>query len=186
MNVRGPAVVADAFAQVWTAVTGQRPRVGMRQGVYELRQVAGDVAVGEGNGRLRLATANDYYVVRDWAQQFQQEALHEDDREAAHLMIAQFVQNEELYLWDVDEPVAMAAKLRPTRHGIAISLVYTPPDKRGLGHASRCVASLSQQLLAEGRQFCTLFTDLNNPTSNQLYQRIGYCHIANFHEYIMD
>lgn len=186
MNVRGPAAVADSFAQQWTAVTGQPLRPGMRQGVYELRQVA-EGAMGEGgNGRLRLATADDYYLVRDWAQQFQREAVGDDDREAAHLLVAQFVQNQELYLWEEDgQTVSMAAKLRPTRHGIAVGMVYTPTDQRGRGYATRFVATLSQQLLDEGRQFCTLLTDLRNPTSNRLYQRIGYRYLADFHEYLL-
>lgn len=184
LNVRGLAAATDAFARQWTAVTGQPLRPGMRQGVYELRQVVGGLAGGEGNGRLRLATADDYYVVRDWAQQFQQEAVGDDDREAAHLMVAQFVQNQELYLWEEDgQPVSMAAKLRPTRHGIAVGMVYTPPDQRGRGYATRFVATLSQQLLDEGRQFCTLLTDLSNPTSNRVYQRIGYRYLTDFQEY---
>ena len=29
-------------------------------------------------------------------------------------------------------------------------------------------------LLDGGRRFCFLFTDLANPTSNSIYQRIGY------------
>jgi predicted GNAT family acetyltransferase len=33
---------------------------------------------------------------------------------------------------------------------------------------------LTQQLLDGGRRFCFLFTDLANPTSNSIYQRIGY------------
>ena len=35
-------------------------------------------------------------------------------------------------------------------------------------------AALTQQLLDGGRRFCFLFTDLANPTSNSIYQRIGY------------
>lgn len=187
INVRGPAAASDAFAHQWATVTGQPPRPGMQQGVYELQQVAdGLVAEAETNGRLRLATADDYYLVRDWAQQFQHEAVGDDDREAAHLMVAQFVQNQELYLWEESgQPVTMAAKLRPTPHGIAVGMVFTPSDKRRHGYACRCVATLSQQLLDEGRQFCTLLTDLSNPTSNRLYQRIGYRHVADLHEYLL-
>ncbi|MCB9431552.1 MAG: hypothetical protein H6668_06150 [Ardenticatenaceae bacterium] len=186
LNVRGLAAASDAFARSWAAVTGQSLRPGMRQGVYELHRVAdGLVAEAQENGRLRLATADDYYLVRDWAQQFQQEAVGDDDREAAHLMVAQFVQNQELYLWEEgDQPVTMTAKLRPTPNGIAVGMVFTPLDKREHGYARRCVATLSQQLLDEGRQFCTLLTDLSNPTSNRLYRRIGYRHVADLHEYL--
>src|SRR5690606_29445470 len=78
-----------------------------------------------------------------------------------------------LYLWEVDgAPVSMAGRNRPTRHGITVSMVYTPPELRGHGYATTCVATLSQRLLDEGYSFCTLFTDLANPTSNRIYQRI--------------
>jgi predicted GNAT family acetyltransferase len=46
------------------------------------------------------------------------------------------------------------------------------------------VAALSQQLLDAGWEFCALFTDLANPTSNSIYQRIGYRPVADFDEYI--
>ena len=37
-----------------------------------------------------------------------------------------------------------------------------------------CTAAVSQYLLDEGRKFCFLYTDLANPTSNKIYQDIGY------------
>ncbi len=61
-----------------------------------------------------------------------------------------------------------------TPHGIRISGVYTPPEWRGHGYASACVAHLSQRMLDDGRSFCFLFADLDNPTSNDIYQQIGY------------
>ncbi len=79
-----------------------------------------------------------------------------------------------IFLWHDQGPVSMAQKLRPTRHGISVSGVYTPPELRRRGYASSCVAALSQQLLDAGFAYCTLFTDLSNPTSNEIYQRIGY------------
>ena len=33
---------------------------------------------------------------------------------------------------------------------------------------------MSALLLGEGRTFCFLYTDLANPTSNRIYQQIGY------------
>jgi predicted GNAT family acetyltransferase len=55
-----------------------------------------------------------------------------------------------------------------------IGPVYTPPDYRGRGYASACTAALSQQMLYAGYQYCFLYTDLSNPTSNRIYQNIGY------------
>ena len=47
-------------------------------------------------------------------------------------------------------------------------------EHRGKGYASACVAAMSQHLLDGGKTFCTLYTDLSNPTSNKIYQNIGY------------
>ena len=182
LNVRGPATVTDAFAAAWQAQSGYVLHDGMRQWVWELRQLQQPKQV---NGRLRLADADDFYLIRDWAQGFQKEALGRDDQEAAHLMAQQAIQFQDMYVWDDGETaVSMAAKRRPTRHGIAISLVYTPPELRGNHYASNCVAALSQLLLDDGRQFVTLFTDQANPTSNHVYEAIGYKRLSRFHEYL--
>lgn len=37
---------------------------------------------------------------------------------------------------------------------------------------------MSAAALAEGRVGCTLFTDLANPTSNRIYERIGYVRVG--------
>ena len=61
-----------------------------------------------------------------------------------------------------------------TPNGIRIGPVYTPPDHRGRGYASNLTAFVSRTVLDEGRSFCFLYTDVANPTSNRIYQSIGY------------
>jgi predicted GNAT family acetyltransferase len=61
--------------------------------------------------------------------------------------------------------------------------VYTPPALRGRGYASALVAAVSQAQLDAGRRFCFLFTDLANPTSNRIYQDIGYEAVCDVDEY---
>jgi predicted GNAT family acetyltransferase len=59
--------------------------------------------------------------------------------------------------------------------GVArVSWVYTPGPLRRRGYAAACVAALSQQVLDRGAEAVMLYTDLANPTSNAVYQRIGY------------
>ena len=77
----------------------------------------------------------------------------------------------------------MAAWNRPTRRGVAVNQVYTPPQWRRRGYAINAVAQLSSLLLARGRGFCCLFTDKANPTSNSIYQQIGYRHIGDCRHY---
>ncbi|TML53864.1 MAG: hypothetical protein E6G15_08530 [Actinobacteria bacterium] len=78
-------------------------------------------------------------------------------------------------LWvDHGIPVSMAGVGSPTPHGIRVGPVYTPLDLRGRGYASNLVAAACSAALKAGRRFCFLFTDLANPTSNSIYQQIGY------------
>ena len=46
-------------------------------------------------------------------------------------------------------------------------------EERGHGYASAAVAEVSRRLLAAGHRVC-LFTDQANPTSNRIYQALGY------------
>ena len=79
-----------------------------------------------------------------------------------------------MYVWDHDRPVSMALVQRETAHGICVSMVYTPPQLRERGYATSCVGALTQRMLDAGKQFCCLYTDLTNPTSNSIYRKIGY------------
>ena len=80
----------------------------------------------------------------------------------------------------------MLLKTRPTRHTISISGVYTPPSLRGRGFASAAVGTLTKQLLEHDYKVCNLFTDLGNPTSNAIYQHIGYVPVIDYNFYRFD
>lgn len=55
-----------------------------------------------------------------------------------------------------------------------VALVYTPPEQRGRGYAGAATAAVSRAARAAGVREVLLFADLDNPTSNALYQRLGY------------
>ena len=57
---------------------------------------------------------------------------------------------------------------------VRIGPVYTPPQARRRGYAGSAVAAASRRALAAGARACTLFTDLENPTSNKIYAEVGY------------
>jgi uncharacterized protein len=81
--------------------------------------------------------------------------------------------------------VAMACNVGTTERVARVGYVYTPPALRGRGYASACTAALTQRLIEEGRT-CFLFTDLANPTSNKIYQAIGYHPVCDFEEWRFD
>ena len=58
--------------------------------------------------------------------------------------------------------------------------------KRGQGYASAVVAQLSQRELDAGQEWCSLFTDVANPTSNHIYAEIGYEPRCDFHHYLLE
>ncbi len=109
--------------------------------------------------------------------------MGEGSPEEARKMAVQRIEVGDVYLWDDGGPVSMAFRARPTPHGYTVTGVYTPPELRGRGYASACVAALSQRLLESGKQFCNLFTDLANPVSNSIYMKIGYKPVCDFTEY---
>ncbi|ARK22042.1 GNAT family N-acetyltransferase [Sporosarcina ureae] len=91
-----------------------------------------------------------------------------------------FIQNNEVFVWEVDgRVVSMMKKARPTKHGVTVSMVFTPEDERKKGYARSLVAKVSAELLKE-YDFCILFTDLANPTANKIYREIGYQQITEF------
>ena len=58
---------------------------------------------------------------------------------------------------------------------VRILIVYTPPEHRGRGYGGAATTVVTRQALDAGRiGDVVLFTDLANPTSNALYQRLGY------------
>ena len=173
-----PGVVSSkpfgkAFAEEWGRKSGQPTELWMAQRIFQLERV---IPVGGVPGNSRRATDADRELLANWLAAFNKEALGETDPTAPSRMADRFIGSDThgIYLWEDPEPVSMCGYSRPTPNGICVLAVYTPPKYRGRGYASACVAALSQMLLDSGRKYCFLYTDLANPTSNRIYQAIGY------------
>ena len=175
-GVTGEEKAAGTFAIHWSEIAGTTFHVGMRQQIYELRKVN---PIPYPEGIIRQATIADLPRAIKWRHSFHVDCFGDsaqpevDDHQTRNM-----IEEGNLFFWDDPEPVSMAALTRPTPHGISVSLVYTPPEFRRKGYASAIVARLSQHGLDSGREFCTLYTDLSNPTSNSIYQKIGYNAVA--------
>jgi predicted GNAT family acetyltransferase len=81
-------------------------------------------------------------------------------------------------LEDNGVPVSMAKITREMRTACGVGFVFTPPYFRGKWYATSCVAAVSRLILGRGFAKCVLYTDLANPTSNSIYQKIGYVPIC--------
>jgi uncharacterized protein len=172
-GVHGPEELALAFAELWCAPRGLEQRTIMHLRIHKLDAVLPPEPSPAGN--LRPATPDDLDLVAGWTLDFHREATPLEEpspRLRAH--VARLLDSGVIVIWEDGEPVSMAAAMAPSATGIRVNLVYTPPTMRRRGYAAACVAELSRRQLAAGRSFCSLYTDLANPTSNSVYRRIGY------------
>ena len=178
--VAGPEPAVGVFARLWAARTGAAAGPVVRMRVFEARRVVQPPAAA---GTFRAATEADLPIMAQWTAAFIEEAGLDDPSDAEDVA-RERIREGSLFIWEDAQPVSMAAWAGRTGRIVRINYVYTPPEHRGRGYASACVASLTQQLLDEGVALCCLYTDLANPTSNKIYQAIGYrpvCDAAEYH-----
>jgi len=171
-GVIGHREVTDIFSEKWCAISGFSVTSTMAQRIYRLDSVSD---IPSSRGRLRLATPADRDLASRWVHAFDVEALVESDISRPESDVALRIEHGEMYLWESSgQPVSMVGKGRPTDHGMSIGPVYTPPELRRQGYATTCVAEVCREILRSGYDFCTLYTDLSNPTSNSIYMKIGF------------
>ena len=167
--------LAEYFADVYTKRKNMTHSIAMSQRIYELTRVNPDIPqIGE----MRLLNERDMHFLPYWLSAFQASTVYGNtemhipkDVEECRFRLSE----EKLYVLEDDGvPVSMAGFTRVMETAIGVAFVYTPPYFRGRGYASSCVARLSRIALDKGFKRCVLYTDLANPTSNSIYQKIGY------------
>lgn len=183
-GVLGPTDDARRFAHLWQARSGRPATLRTSERAFRLTKVITPRPVA---GRIKAAEPEDRARIATWLVDFGAEALRQTQDLArmeafADRLIAR-LGGRAMYLWDDDGPVSMTGVAAVTPHGSRVGPVYTPPELRGRGYASALVAAVSQAQLTAGRRFCFLFTDLANPTSNKIYQDIGYEPVCDVDEY---
>jgi predicted GNAT family acetyltransferase len=182
-SVFGPKEASRRFAEFWERATGQAARKGMAQRAFRAERVRLPAGVP---GSMRRAGEDDRELLVDWIAAFQREVGQGPPGRPAKEAVDDYLSRGEsggIYLWEDGEPVSLAGCGSPTQTGIRVGPVYTRSERRGRGYASALTAELTRVLLAGGRRFCFLFTDLANPTSNRIYERIGYERVTDVDEY---
>ena len=176
----GPLASVEAFA----AASGRQWRKGMAQGIYECRKVIPPPIVP---GARRVTTPADRTLLATWIRDFLREAGGDNPTmDEATATADRHIATGKTYFWLVDgEPVSYAGAYNFTPNGVRVGPVYTPAEHRRRGYAAALVAEVTQGELNSGRAFAYLYTNLENPTSNALYQRIGYRRVAEACDYWM-
>ncbi|MGW0731410.1 GNAT family N-acetyltransferase [Streptomyces sp. NPDC002851] len=190
-GVAGERAVADAFAAAWAERTGDTAEVDVYQRLYRLEVLTPPRPAPP--GRARVAGRADRGLVMRWRDDF----CRELGGHGAAMDPGEWADGRLAYggitLWETESadgggpgeytPVAMAGCTRLVAGQVRIAPVYTPRELRGRGYAAAVTAEVSRAARAMGADEVLLFTDLANPTSNGLYQRIGYRPVRDFAEY---
>jgi predicted GNAT family acetyltransferase len=185
-GVLGPTDAAAAYARLMADRTGRAARLATGERIFRLENL---VPPRRANGAMRPARPSDRALLVQWLTEFIDEALgdaHHDDIEALADRYATG-EGRVMQLWlDNGLPVSMCGVGSPTPHGIRIGPVYTPSDLRNRGYASNLVARACANELNAGRRYCFLFTDRSNPTSNHIYQEIGFEAVTDVDRWTID
>jgi uncharacterized protein len=169
--------VVFSFADKWKALNQCESKLLMDQGLYRLDEV--NKSLESSPGSWRFARKDEAPLIEEWYVAFGIDAgIENRPMEEIKERVAQFLEDQEVFFWEVDgKVVSMMKKARPSDHGVTVSFVYTPQEERKKGYARTMVAAGSEELL-KSYDFCVLYTDMLNPTSNKIYQEIGYRKIA--------
>lgn len=199
LAIRSARIYPALFTDGWTA-GGLREAVGHLSGLSGLRGLSGPVGIVDEAasvlgrpvadrmamrlfrldtltepavaGAARAATDADRALLLDWCNAFHDEAggISMDMSE----FVYRILNGGRAWLWtDAGRTVSLAARRAPEGGSARVGPVYTPPAERGHGYGSAVTAAATRDILDDGA-IPVLFTDLANPTSNKIYQALGY------------
>ncbi|MET7685593.1 GNAT family N-acetyltransferase [Streptomyces sp. NPDC005423] len=176
---------AGAFAESWQRHTSATPVPFWRTHLYRLGTLTPPQPRPEGRGRT--TGGQDREQVVRWCREFcvdvgEQRSI--DLIDVGSWDDSRFG-DRHFTFWETPDgtPVSMAAATSIVGGMVRVDPVYTPAHLRGRGYAGAVTVEASRAALAAGATDVVLFTDPDNPTSNALYQRIGYVRIADFAGY---
>jgi predicted GNAT family acetyltransferase len=171
-GVNGAEPVVERFVAAWAPAQWS---VKFRMRLYRL----GTLTPPAVPGSARMARMDECDLGARWLAAFQVEAgVHETDTEP---MARERIADGRLWLWeDEGNVVSLAACTAPAAGVARIAPVYTPPEHRRHGYGGAVTAACTADALARGAEHMVLFTDLANPTSNSIYQQIGYEPLRDF------
>ncbi|MEJ2860938.1 GNAT family N-acetyltransferase [Actinomycetospora flava] len=165
-RVLGPADTVEHLARAWGATT--EPVVTER--LHRLERLRPPVDPPP----TRRAVAGDADLLWSWLLEFHHEATPDDPVPPRAAMDAAVAEGRAVVALAGGEPVAYASASPVMLGTVRIGPVYTRPAHRGNGHGAAVAAAAARHARERGADEVLLFTDLDNPTSNALYARLGF------------
>jgi hypothetical protein len=170
----GPRMSVESFGSLWSNKYSEV----MDQGVYECKKLIAPQRFVGSLFKVSLDNQKALEMAVKFGAGFIEECFpkHREPLVEARKAIEFYVEKGCIYLWqDANgEFVSMAANHRDSKNAGTIGWVYTPVEKRGQGFGSMVTHGVTQEIFNKGKTLANLFTDMSNPTSNSIYQKIGY------------
>jgi uncharacterized protein len=182
-GVIGPSVMAYKFAGIWANLACVKFIKGKALVIYEIKKLQWPPDVP---GKLKLASMTEVDWITEWIHQSQKEALPDRNVPSPREVVEARIKACDVYYWEDEKPVSLAAVMPAGLNGVRISLVYTPPEFRGKGYASICTASVTKMLLDARCKVCTAISEADDELTNRMYERIGYVKVCDVDEYIFE
>ncbi|MFF5339064.1 GNAT family N-acetyltransferase [Streptomyces sp. NPDC013181] len=181
-GVNADGDTAAAFAEAWRARAGGEPRVQERMRLYRLGELRRPEPVPE--GRARVAVERDRELLARWHAAFVRDIGGSGTQDPG-TWADRHITDRRVTLWETPDgvPVSMAGLTALVAGQIRIAPVYTPAELRGRGYAGAATVEACLAARAGGAEEVLLFADLANPTSNGLYQRVGFRPVTDFAVY---
>jgi predicted GNAT family acetyltransferase len=175
-GVNGDVATVERFVEAWLGGTDLLAHTAFEQRLYALGTLEPPDPLPA--GRARVATDDDVGLAAGWLRDFQAEAgvASTDVQSAARAGIG----DGRIWLWESEDGTLVSLAGRTaTAIGVArVAPVYTPPQARRRGYGAAITAACTADALQRDAEDVVLFTDLANPTSNSIYQRIGFRPVA--------
>lgn len=182
--VNGALPAARVLLQETARLAGGTVEVTQRTRLFELGDL---VPPRPAPGRLRRARPEEAGLLAAWFAAFDADAAEQAGRERGPgppqppdaEAVRRRIAADTVWVWEdaTGAPVHASGASRPAYGVVRIGPVYTPPAQRGRGWASNAVAEISRLVTCGGDRAC-LYTDQANPTSNALYEALGYRPVA--------
>jgi GNAT superfamily N-acetyltransferase len=162
------------FTAAWRSVTGGSTEVRQQMRLFRLAGL--EPPDPHPAGVARAPGPDDVDLLVRWTDAFGAETGTGAGSGARQ--VRQLLSYGGLTIWEDDGPAALATLTRQVSGVCRVGTVYTPRERRRRGYGGAVTAAVSQQALDAGAAEVVLYTDLANPTSNALYQRLGYRPVA--------
>lgn len=178
-GIYGPLEEVKAFVKTWQNSTGANHKTQDEFFQYSLKSLK---IQSENVGDISIAAKEHEELLSNWTTASIREILPnttETFEKGCVNSLVRLIEKRRVFILDIDGTiVSMAAVSGRTKNMQAINDVYTPPEYRGLGHATELCIFLSDYILNDCKNLPILWVKATNEAAIHIYEKIGFEQVA--------